>query len=1031
MAEASGPLNDRSTAGSEALPAQRDPIEIIREFEADKDPRVRRNAATALSAIADLHPGAIEDLLEMLLWEGDAEGRIHIEAQIESIPAAVVATVADHVADRLNDGASPQTWTRFGRLLLKGLGRGREDFPLLLLQLAVKATDTETSDGAIEMLLALKEPSASTVERFGKILKAAAVGSAEYKTLVRLRIRGFARTDRSTVAAVVQSALQGGDPELERAAFDALVRMTGDEARAAADVLETVLFGPDNSGSQRVYRLLGELRLAHALLGNPAFLHAKQHWLPSEGRLWSRLRHFLGHARERFRNAASLASESAVVERRRTSMGFIWMIAGWTIAGVALMAVYLAAVVLPQPDDSFYPALTFSTVAVAVTLGVFATRRATPIYRHYSRLPAGLLEGLAVALWVFGPAVVALFLPLALFGFSGGLLGWAVALLVVPTAICAFVIAIRFGTTLAFGAVRGPAYRKNTGNELAAWQVEWARRNHLTQVAVGASTGFLVAWGLMAIGRWWWGNSDHLEVARVSEAVFMFVAPTAAGVAAAFATIDKPSPGLLTSSGSERLFPAAPCTPANEKGGRSLRFRQGLCAAMLLPLLVAVLLTVDAALDRYRSSSLVVALAGRELLVSQPVRSVPFRTTFAVAFPQRVRALVPQQQEPFPPDDAPDFRLALFEWPAAARVGGALSCENTQEAREVHLVDSDDPPTFDLFLGVGCYAAEVQAPWHEEERWGTAVGRVIAARAQSSGASAGDGYTLDVTLNVGRRTGTMQAANGSPVGDGAWTLDVPSEVQLSVPVRSAVWLSLSSITRRAISETAPRDRTTQGLRAAMLPALVEVDGGVDSSVRSTSDETGTRFELPAGTYTVRVVPNTASNVEPQKAVLNVLRASLPEPVVEAGRQLPPVPEAPPGTSLSGSWPVGDTLPATFEFVVRFPQRVAIRRQPLTVRDPFGFAERPLNWTIELRRVSAEPSSREIDRSDPTAIIASREDIVTPLEPGRYQVVVLTPRQRLLRTSTDTYQVPAGVTPAPAIELTLNMDAVGTSPRHVK
>ncbi len=435
------------------------------------------------------------------------------------------------------------------------------------------ATDARALDVLVDMLLKerdgpvqahlesqiLKLPSELGGAFLDRLLAKQARGGV-WGRLARLRMKGFGEGQDKTIEALVRLAIDSS-ARMRMRATETLATFTGDEEKTAARVLLTFLKAEDHRVARATYEVLGTLRLKGSLLGYPSFLH--KHSAESRSSALATIREYLGRVWSKH-GPGCIVDEPDVVARRRASFGFIWMVVGWGALGAVAMAIYLSTGSAP-PAPSFYAPFVLGVAVVGGLLGIAATRGATPIDRHYSRLAAGVREAMGGALRALLPAVLVLGTVLAMVSFDPGPRNWLRVIVESSLGMCLFIAAIRAGTIVAFGVMpqgrtdadkrvpesvpqvelgeadpRKPGSSSRRSDRRSAFAS--SRWNFIAQIVVGTAAGLATATVFLAIARLQRAGMTA-GMARLSEGLWIVLLPTALGIASAFAWIDTPGGG--------------------------------------------------------------------------------------------------------------------------------------------------------------------------------------------------------------------------------------------------------------------------------------------------------------------------------------------------------------------------------------------------------------------------------------------------------------------------------------------------------
>jgi len=919
------------------------------------------------------------------------------------------------------------------------------------------ATDARALDVLVHMLLIEKDRSVQAhleslilklpSELSGAFLERLIASEAHGESiwLARLRMKGFGAGQEKTIEALIHLAIYGSAPTRLRIT-ETLATLAGDEQKTAARVLLTFLKTEEHRVARETYKTLGTLRLRGSLLGYPSFLH--KHGGESRA---SRL----GTIRERLRRVWSkhgpgcIVDEPDLVARRRASFGFIWMVVGWGALGAVAMAIHLSTG-SPSPPPSFYAPFVLGVAVIAGLLGFAATRGATPIGRHYSRLAAGIREAMGAALRALLPAVLVLGTVLAIVSFDPGPRNWIRILVESSLGMCLFIAAIRAGTIVAFGVMpqgRTDADEPGPGSKPPARAGEAAPRtpgpasrrpdrrsafassrwNFITEIVVGTAAGLVTASAFLAIARLQRAGVS-LAMARVSEGLWIALLPTAAGIASAFAWIDTPGPAAddartIDETGPKIVKYGVPVHPGRER--QLYRVARATSIVLALVLLTGLGIVARRTLRATGATEQAHLAPSGETLTLPPLRigSLPVESSFAVGFPQRVLLTIPEQPEPPATEDVPDYVIELFEWTPRGVRQGLPDCSTRTGKRTIQR--ADDPPRIERVLGWGCYTVSVTSTAGEAQTLGRAFNSVLDSRVPFSGDRLTSIASLATTLNVSREQGRV-FSDEPATGAGVWLLSQTKKPRIDISAATAVQLFVSALpdsNTNGDAETPTLSRTVSAAPASQYPFAVEVlkDGAVveDDALRA-------RITLQPGSYTLELKSPEGKPLMTSGIALN-MRAALQPPRVNPSKLKPLVDGAAArrAETASGYWMIGSPLPVAYHFRVNYAQDVDLNLLPVENSDPLGILPpRPIPWLLELRSGNRTGHQEELIGLGPlvTSITGPSGRRRVTLKPGDYFLLALTRTQRSRAASTLNTGViaPANVAQEFAVvELTLN------------
>ena len=877
--------------------------------------------------------------------------------------------------------------------------------------------------------------------------------------LARLRMSGFGVGEKEPIEALIRLAIDSSGHTRSRA-VNTLAGLTGDEQKAAARGLLDFLKLDDRRFARETYELLGLLRSRGSLLGHPSFLHEHEGngggWRNTlrrlRGRIWGR------------HSPSCIVNEPDIVERRQASFGLIWMVVGWAALGAVAMAIYLSTG-SPAPAPAFYAPFVLGVAVIGGLLGFAATRGATPIDRHYSRLAAGIREALAAALRALLPAVLVLGAVLALAGFDPGTRNWLRVVVETSLGICVFIAAIRAGTVVAFGVMpqgrpgpqRQPAAAKpmlerddrlprtseapgfrTTDRKSAFASSRW---NFIAQIAVGTGAGLAVATVFLIIARLQRDPSVTTGMARLSEGLWIVLLPTAAGIASAFAWIDAPSGNAEDARSSDDASPkpvkfGIPIQPGRER--RLYGVARVVSALLALALAFGGLAIAWMKIHANAiAEQLPIATSGQPYTHPRiPIGALPFEAAFAVGFPQRVSLDIPEQPRPPTSDTEPDFVLELFEWKPRGSSQGHPDCSSRTGKRRVQT--EDDPPKIERVLGWGCYTAEVTSTAIPESGLISVVTGVLDARVAGSGNGPASRYSLAMTLNSGSDQGRV-FADGAASGSGVWLLNDTRMPRIEIDAPTTLQLFLSSVPANLQADDAPAQASTAPTagtnNSEQYPFAIEI---VKHSAIIEDDALRERVTLPPGSYTLELKPTEGKQLRTAGIAINMLAAQIPQRPPPS--RLTPLAEgamARPKETVSGYWAIGSQLPTAHPFRVTYAQEVEINLISIQDPDPLGLRTlRPPAWLVEVR-----PGTRSGVQDDLAGIASAVASVsaTTPrrkvmLQPGDYYLLAITRSQRSRASSTASAGLVNPVQVSPqlgVVELTLNVPKPTPTPSSAR
>lgn len=824
--------------------------------------------------------------------------------------------------------------------------------------------------------------------------------------LGRLRLRGGLRDDPAAMQEVINMA-RAESSALRQRAEDTLADLADEsEISDAVEELDKGLTHSESSVRSATYTLLGRLRMQGAPVAEAHRYAGRGGWLAPLGLpYWRRLA-------LRRRTASAVNSDPRVAEAQRLSWMFVWAILSAAAYGGLVMATYLARILNPAAPEGFYPFLVLGITLIGVCAGVLATRRAVPIYLHFDRLAGGVIEVANAALWVAGPALVGVVLLLFVLEFSGNLRTWVTLVTAGTIAIVVFVAAVRAGTVVGFGGLIEPIYevKDKAVNQSSAererpqpWRPNATRVNQVIELLAGSAAGILAFGALVSLGRWGLSGAVGSPLARLVEGLWVFVMPTAIAVAVAFTFIDTPVPRASRAGDTARKHPVERrgLFPRRMRGADGPGWTRRVACALLV-LTLPVILAAASTTSAQRVTDL--ARDGESAPVSMMLNSVPATFDFRAAFLQKVHIAIPDASMPGRATDAV-LTITLFKWQAAGRTDDGLPvCEGRTDKRPMQRRNA--PTRLETRLGWGCYSVEVGTPIGEIATGRSTHVASVLDTLTKAGAASGL-YLLSVTLNADkqRRNTASASGNAGTVLPTVWFVDsLSARRTLTLTQPTCLTLSASpegSVTPGFTKPASPRPAS---------PYLLNVDLWRDSArVDLDPDDMNVTFgTVGAGTYDVRISRDDGKPMVSGFVAVNTTS----KPVERRARSVTgtafggAAPAARRESPLSGYWNL-ETLPATYTFVVNFPQRIVASIPPSAIEPCGGINEEPVNFdfVLRLRRQAAGGLVLEREADDP-------EEINMVLQPGTYQLEVDGYRAGKVMLLPE-------LSPSPVLELTLN------------
>jgi hypothetical protein len=819
----------------------------------------------------------------------------------------------------------------------------------------------------------------------------------------RLRVHGVGAGKTESVEALIAALLDPAPPAGAARMFGTLAALSGEERDAAAKVIVDKLRGSDRAMAQSAYALLGRLRAAGSRLARPGYVGeiARRSREPVPFYSVRAIRRVVS----RLLRVTAMATAPEMSESRAVGFHTFWLIVGWSTAAALLVGMYLWATLTPEPPPGFYAVLLLAVPTTALVLATTATRRMTPIDLHYDRVMAALAQAGQAAAWVLGPVVFGLVLLVVTFGFVNRVSEWVFSFLA-ALSVSLFVFVIRIGTVLGYinSNARQRLERARTliPARVAATLSPMFRKRmmFLHQTLAGASAGFLLSTMLLLAARV--VRTPRIDdLGRLVEGMWLFVMPTAAAIAAAFAAVDgwghELDPSVTTNRRSVKRDPSRPPPPTNfgdtayVLNPRVMWRRRSAFAVIVAPLLLALVVLVWAV--RGRGGEIDIAPPGAAVPLAQWFTQLPASRDFRVAFPQRVQAEVPPRSTDLATERpaVATSQLRLIEWSTAVRTAdGAPDCGMRSNRREIQQLAY--PGRVDEFLGWGCYAVEVSSPIDFRLSRFASVAAVLDTRIMQASTRRSDArpfaHELRVTLNADS-TQVDAGEDAILVADRSrrWLLsELPARQSIILTETTGLLLTTSpGAVPRETGPVSSRPTTNEaqlpGVPTADVPLVVEIwNGGPEPLVRGTSL---LRAVLPAGKYDVRVVPDEPVAQLAHVVALNIWAATPPAITAPLKAESPLL--TPPATvrgtdNLKGHWPIPDASPADFEFVAERLVHLFAYVPPVQIWTPHGRQSDTIHYSMELLKLENEPRS----------LVANTTQISATLESGRYRLRVTRP-----------------------------------------
>lgn len=900
-----------------------------------------------------------------------------------------------------------------------------------LVDMALAEADPEVLRETEEMLLGLDADPTSPVRQ--RLHARLAAGPTPNVTALvgRLRLRGMDWNDKEVTRILVDMAIE--ESPVQRAAEQALALLTDSARGLALEELRQRLNGTNARACVSTYALLGRLRMRHAPVAAPhLYGYGGGQTQATSGSRWKGLVH-------RCRLAAAIARRPAAAATRQLSFSFAWLTFGVTgLAGI-IVATYLARTMRPEPPDGFFPVQLLVTPVLGLCLGVLATRRATPTYTQFDRLAAAVGEVAYAGLWALGPVFIAFGMLLLLLSPSGGVASWATLLLVGTGTAVALVAAVRLGTVVGFDALVRPdcgtrQHERRTIDSSAEprrWRSRRSALNALVQVGVGTACGLVVLGGLLVVFRRYVSPEPGTSLARLIEGLWVFLLPSAAGVAAAFAAIDWTGRvGQGDNGDSDAPVPSSDRTSAP----RTRLFDRNVVqwtACLSLIMFLALVLAAGVIRSAWGSAARTdIAGPRQSAAIDRWLMTVPASVDFRVAFLQKVRIEIPRQSDASAPPlaDQPDLTLTLYEWHATelSSEGGPI-CEGRTSRKEI--ASGDDPAVIEEWLGWGCYSVEVQSLSGDLPSgvlMSTSAALDIRAW-QGVNASNADArpfdpdglYTVRTALNIDSDAGEI-VRDGLSAMSAAGRVQIletlPAQYALNVqePVELLALASPTSDVEPAGDKTADATKTAADATRAD-PAAVGREiilWLVSDTGRQDPGDGRVKGPLAPGRHVLHAARRDGQALASRFMTLNILLEPLAfGPIVSSFSEFSPDmrPEAPKGQTVAGYWRVS-ALPATHQFAIAFPQRVRATIPSSEIpgsRLDTPISPTPYDVTLGLKGDTMDP---RVNDGDP-------EIIEVLLEPGIYTLEVL-------KRNSDGTEVVPPLSPPLILELQLNVDKVG-------